>query len=200
MRGPALSFHNLHLPDEVRVFAVPVGAVRRWDDETLVYDVRVPSGGVLRHYSFYRRWFEVNCSLGADGRFVTESGPIDWSFNGDVCSPCFSRGAAVYNVDLLLDVLVAPDGREHAVKDREEFERAVARGWLSAGEATGARRGLEELLGLIESGRFLAFLAEACPFDGFPAAPLQPAARRLALADTSLLAPQSRDARYGLRA
>lgn len=140
MRGPALSFHNLHLPDEVRVFAVPVGAVRRWDDETLVYDVRVPSGGVLRHYSFYRRWFEVNCSLGADGRFVTEPGPIDWSFNGDVCSPCFSRGAAVYNVDLLLDVLVAPDGREHAVKDREEFERAVACGWLSAGEATGARR------------------------------------------------------------
>ncbi|MHB0886770.1 MAG: hypothetical protein ACYC6V_07585 [Bacillota bacterium] len=194
-----LDFHDLHLPDEVRVFAVPGAAVRRWDDEALVYDVRVPGGGALRHYSFYRRWFEVNCSLSPDGRFMAEPGPIEWSFNCDICTPCFSFGPAVYSVDLALDVLVGPDAHNRIVKDEDAFDGAVARGWLSATEATGARRGLDELLGLIDTGRFLAFLVEVCPFDRGYRPPKQPPPERLRMADVPLLARAGREAWYGRR-
>ena len=32
-------FHNLHPPDEVRVFEIPEVDVRVWDDTTLVFDI-----------------------------------------------------------------------------------------------------------------------------------------------------------------
>ncbi len=195
-----LDFYNLHLPDEVRVFAVPTAAVRRWDDEVFVYDVRVPSGATLRHYSFYRRWFEVNCSLSPDDRFMVEPGPIEWSFNCDVCSPCYSLGSQVYSVDLALDILVGPDGRSRVVKDEDVFARAVADGWLSAAEAEGAKLGLSELLGLIEAGRFLPFLAEVCPFGRRSPALEQPPPRRGQLSDVPLLGRAEREAWYGRRA
>lgn len=100
--------HDFHPPDEVRVFAVPAAAIRRWDDATLVYDVLL-DGLVLRHYAFMDHWFAVNCTLDRRGQFVTELDPIDWCFNCDITTPLFSVGSNVYTVDLALDVLVGPD-------------------------------------------------------------------------------------------
>ncbi len=50
------------------------------------------------------------------------------------------------------------------VYDQQEFGDAVRRGWLSEREATGARAGLAELVGLIEAGRLVECLAEVHPF------------------------------------
>jgi hypothetical protein len=39
----------------------------------------VSANRVLRHYSFYNRWYEVNCSLDASGQLSDESFTIDTS-------------------------------------------------------------------------------------------------------------------------
>jgi hypothetical protein len=193
--GIFLSHHNLKAPDEVAVFSVPARGIRRWDAEALVYDVRVSEHGALRHYAFFRRWFQVNVTLDLEGRFVPEPGPIDWCFNCDVSTPIFTLGPHAYSMDLELDVLAAPDGQRHVVVDEDEFAHASRQGWITEIEQAGAWRGLEELLGRIQSGTFLAFLEAICPFAPLHDLPLQPPVAFRRLADVPRLHPEHR-ARY----
>lgn len=182
-----LRYHNLHLPDEVAVFSVPLSGIRRHDTEALVYDVRVGPNAILRHYAFYHHWFEVNVSFDANGSLVTEPGPVDWCFNCDVSMPLLLHAGDVYNADLCLDILVAPDGLAYAVKDEDEFDDAIKAGWIEASEVVGARRGLAELQDLLESCSFLDFLQSVCPWHNVTDAPLQPPLEVLRLADVPLL-------------
>lgn len=162
---PIRRFCNYHAPGEVRVFSIPVSGVKRWDNEAVVYDVAVAGDRILRHYSFGNRWFEVNCSLDRKGRFVTEHGPIDWTFNCDISTPHVIVGPDLFNMDLWVDVLVGPDGRTHQVIDEEDFVYAVSQGWPTDGEVVGARSGLADLLGIIHAEGLVSFLEHICPFD-----------------------------------
>lgn len=132
------------------MFYVPERGIKRWDEESLVYDVRI-GDQIRRHYSFTNRWFEVNCSLDLAGRFVTVSGPglIDWTFNCDISTPHFVIGPDVYNMDLWLDILVASDGRARRVIDEDDFAEAIQQGWLTEEERQGAQSGLAQLLGVV---------------------------------------------------
>lgn len=176
-----LLFHNFHAPDEVRVFTVPHDAIQRHDNEALVYDVRVGSDLVLRHYSWSKHWFEVNCTFSCQGALVEEHGPMRWAFNCDISTPHVMVGTNAYNMDLELDVLVSADGARHVVKDRQDFSLAVHRGWIHTEEARGAERGLVELLLLVQSGRFRPFLEAVCPFATLKTSVTQPAAQRKSL-------------------
>jgi hypothetical protein len=158
-------YYSLCLPEDLTLWTAPLPSVRRWDDRALVYDVIVGPDAILRHYSFYDRWFEVNCSMDGQGRFITEPGPIDWTFNIDVSAPFFSLGNSGFNVDLCLDVLVAGDGERYVVTDEDDFETAIASGWITEEERIGALSGLEEVREIIERGRLLPFLEEVCPFE-----------------------------------
>jgi predicted RNA-binding protein associated with RNAse of E/G family len=158
-------FYNLCLPDDVTCFLIPVEAIHRWDEITQVYDVLVGPGLVLRHYAFYRRWFEINCTLDLQGNFVTEDGPIPWSFNIDICTPFFSKGNCGFTVDLCLDVLVAPDGNQYVVKDEDDFAHATRQHWITDREYEGAQVGLADILQIVTRGSLLPFLREICPFD-----------------------------------
>jgi hypothetical protein len=180
-RGRADVLHyDLHLPDEVRMFTVPAPGVRRWDAEAVVYDVRL-GDAVLRHYAFTDRWFAVNCTLDLEGGFVVESGPVDWCFNCDIATPLVRSGGNLYGIDLFLDVLVAPDGYRHAVKDEDEFGRAEAAGLLTPAEAVGARIGLDDLLGIVRGPGLTSFLSVVYPFGDVGDAPSSPPMRRLPL-------------------
>lgn len=193
-------------PDHVTRFTLPTNDIRRWDDNALVYDVRVtnPNGGVagLRHYAFYGRWFVVNVSFDAYGHLLQERGyGIDWCFNCDVTTPLFSVGDRFYSVDLEFDVLVGADGRTHVVKDEDAFARSVSAGYIRPAEADGARRGLRELTSYLEDSATLAgFLDSVFPLNSFrlPTV-LQPPPERLTLQDAPLLTPESRRVLYGLR-
>ncbi len=193
-----LYHHDLHPPDEVRVFPVPRSGLRRWDDEAFVYDV-VLGGLALRHYSFYGRWFAANCTLYPGGGFATEPGPIDWCFNCDVTSPLSSVGGDLYGVDLCLDVLVGPDGRTHAVKDEDDLARAIGSGWLLPDEEVGARRGLDELLGIIRGPGLVPFLKGVYPFGGAEAAPAAPQMAALEVAAVPRLHRDVRGNYFGQR-
>jgi len=161
-----LTHRVLKPPGRVVIFTVPWAGVRRFDPEALVYDVRAGDGAFLRHYSFFRRWFEVNVSLGGDGRLVEEAGPggFRWAFNCDIDAPPVRTGAReIEQTDLKLDVLVAADGRAHLVKDHDEFERAARGGWLTPAQTDGAHGGLADLLGIVSGPGLLPFLSAAHP-------------------------------------
>ncbi|UVI29413.1 YgaC family protein [Paenibacillus spongiae] len=203
MNEGMIKFHNLHLPNEVRVFQIPESNIRVWNDSVMVYEVKFEDEKgenlTFRHYSFYKEWFEINITLDAAGKLITESGPIEWSFNCDICSPCYSKGVNVYNVDLELDILVRSDGKEYIVIDEDDFAQVVSQGLLSEDECIGARKGLESLLQLISSGRLISFLEDICPFadlirlsDPIPGCKLQ-------LSDVPLLGMPERGCHYGRR-
>jgi hypothetical protein len=142
---------------------------------------------VLRHYSWAERWFEINCTLGLDGSFVAEQGVIDYCFNCDISSPHFNVGHNFYNTDLYIDVLVGTDGRTHVVIDRDEFAEAVDRGWITAAEAMAARRGLAELLEVIQSGELISFLDHIYPFADVLTSAVQPPMEQKNLQDVPIL-------------
>ncbi len=188
-----LLFHNLHLPDEVRVFTIPYLGVQRFDREALVYDVAVGQGKVLRHYSWPDRWFEVNCAFTTVGDLIQEQDTVTpWAFNCDISTPHLTQGDSVYNVDLEMDVLVAADGMRHTIKDRDEFATAVDKGWIGPAEAPDALRGLAKLLALIEQGCLREFLESVCPFDTLQTQALQPPARHRRLGEVPILRLESR--------
>ena len=149
-------------------------------------------------YSFAGRPFVVNCSLDLDGRFVTEPGPVDWCFNCDICTPHLVAGGDVYSVGLFVDVLVAPDGRWHFVGDEDELAEAVECGWVTAGEQCVARRGLADLLRIIESVRLVEFLEEILAFDDVRAGAWQSPFTRRSVMEFPLLNLESRGRRFGM--
>jgi hypothetical protein len=186
---------DFHPPDDVRVFAVPVDAIRRWDSIAFVLDVRIGEL-MLRHYAFAEHWFAVNCTLDLDGRFVVEHASFDFTFNCDIITPAFNIGRNVYGVDLALDVLVGPDGRTHRVIDEDDFEEACAQGWLTAEEQRGARQGLEDLLGIIDGEGLVPFLDRVVPFADVRPRMLPPMVKRHP-ADVPILAPTTRGQHFG---
>jgi hypothetical protein len=194
-----LSSFNLHLPDEVRIFTIPEEGVLLWNDAAQVYEVGGEEGMVLRHYSFYHRWFEVNVSLDSMGRFITEPGPIDWTFNIDICTPCFSIGPNLYNVDLCLDVLAGPDGVSYVVTDEDQFAEEVAAGWITETEAAGAREGLRRLLGIIEEGSLISFLDALVPFEIKRRNVPPSSMKKVSLSEAPVLSLPERAAHFGRR-
>ncbi len=193
-----LHHYDFHPPEEVRVFAAPMSGLRRWDEEVVVYDVSL-DGLVLRHYAFYDRWFDVNCTLDSSGGFVPEPGLIEWCFNCDITSPLFSVGRDLYSVDLFLDVLVGPDGRTYVTKDEDDLAAAIENGWLVAEEETGARTGLEQLLEIIQGPGLVAFLEQVSPFTVMDVSMMPPPMTELRLADVPFLHPDIRTAYFGRR-
>ena len=117
------------------------------------------------HYSFAEHWFKINVTTDLAGNLV-ETGDADVSlaFNCDIATPMERENDRTYGVDLFIDVLVRADARSHVVGDEAEFEEMLDRGLVSRSEAQGARRGLRELLDLVESGHLRPWLHETAPF------------------------------------
>ena len=159
-----ISFYNLAPPNRVRLSTIPGAAVKRWDDSVLVFDVRI-GDGIVRTYSFTEHWFEVHCTFDLDGHLRPEPGPVNWAFDCDMCTPAIIRGNDVYIVDLKLDILVEPDGVTYALVDEDDFAEARSAGWLTDVEVLGARRGADELIGIIHDTGLVPFLEPILPFD-----------------------------------
>lgn len=153
-------------PDEstARVFTTPEPGVLRLDDDVAITEA-VESGVVLRHYAFGDQWFKINVTTDLQGSLVETGDSLHrFAFNCDIATPMERDGNTTYGVDLFVDILVRADLRSFHVGDEDEFEQAQADGLISPSEATHARRGVEELLELVESQRLLPWLDELWPF------------------------------------
>lgn len=188
-------------PDEpdVREFRVPRRDVLRMDGSVFVCESE-SEDVVLRHYAFLDEWFKVNVTFDRAGALVetpARQGTPPFAVNCDISTPMLSAAAAVYAVDLFVDVLVRADGLAHEVVDLDEFDAAIAAGLLSFSEAAGARSGLERLVAIIARGDLLAFLHGAWPFDPSVAGPALPM-RRFAVTDVPLVQPGRRLTWFGV--
>jgi hypothetical protein len=157
--------HDCH-PDEptVRIFRTSSPGVLRLDDSVAISEA-VYDRAVLRHYAFARHWFKINITTDLDGRVIeTGDGTRRFAVNCDIATPMEREGDSTFGVDLFTDVLVRQDARSCVITDQDEFGEMLDRGILSAAEGRGARRGLLELLGIIEHGRLLRWLGELVPF------------------------------------
>ncbi len=162
---PVLLLHEFHPPEDLRRFACPPASVIRADQAVVVVEV-VEDGRLLRHHMWADRWFTITTSTDLAGAFVETGGPktIPFSFDCDISTPYTRIDDSIFTVDLWLDVLVRADGTTRQVVDRDHFARAQAAGWLSDAESTGALRGLDDLIGIIERGELIEMLGAICPF------------------------------------
>lgn len=148
----------------MRVFTTPAPGVVRHDDDVAITEV-IESGVVLRHYAFGDRWFKINVTTDLRGRLVETGDPHQsFAFNCDVATSMDRDGDATFAVDLFVDVLVQAKLRHIHVGDEDEFEQALSAGLVSPSEGKQARRGVAELLELVEEGTLLAWLDDLCPF------------------------------------
>ena len=185
--------YDFHPPDELRVFTYGQQSVLQFDNTALVVEADY-GGTVLRHYAFPDRWFKINVTTDRAGNFVEEqvdTTPIPFCFNCDIATPMVSDGSTVFAVDLWIDVLVRADGPAYYIGDEDEFDDAIANGWLSQREADGARAGLTELIDIIERKQLMAFLSELQPFRSTQAPPAN-AMRRAPASRFPLIQPYSR--------
>ncbi len=153
-------------PDEstVRVFTTPPSGVLQLDDDVAITQA-VESGVVLRHYAFGDRWFKINVTTDLEGELVETGTPRQpFALNCDIATPMERDGDATFAVDLSVDVLVRADLRSLHVGDEDEFEQALSLGLVSPAEGQQARRGLAQLLGLVEAGTLLPWLDQLYPF------------------------------------
>ena len=159
--------HQLHLPDEVRVFkSTRVEAVP--SSQAVVLDaVYEDANGVAygRCYCLLDRWlsifvtFDVNLQL-----HPSYYGDFPFAFNCDVTTPHFTDGSAAFTTDLLIDVLVGPDGETYLVKDIDEYEDAFSQGLFGPSWYAAARNELQRLIGELRRGEFLDILQTIAPF------------------------------------
>ena len=165
-----LSDYDFH-PDEatVRIFRTPTSGVLRLQDDIAVTEA-MHGDVVLRHYSFADHWFKINVTTDLAGNLVeTGDADVPFAFNCDIATPMEYEEESTYAVDLFVDVLVQADASSYLIGDEDEFAEMLDRGLVSRSEEQGARRGLRELLELIEEGHLLPWLNEAAPFP-----PVQP--------------------------
>lgn len=165
-----LSDYDFH-PDEatVRIFRTPTSGVLRLEDKIAVSEA-IHGNVVLRHYSFADHWFKINVTTDLAGNLVeTGDANVPFGFNCDIATPMEREDDSTYGVDLFIDVLVRADASSYLIGDEAEFEEMLDRGLVSRSEEQGARRGLGELLDLVERGHLLPWLHETAPFP-----PLQP--------------------------
>ncbi|MBN2441052.1 MAG: DUF402 domain-containing protein [Spirochaetales bacterium] len=165
MKAKTYYFNNLHFPSEVRVSEFSEDCIRLHNATTLIYDIAIHDL-VLRHFVFYDKWFDIHCFLAKNGDFEILPGPIDCCFDCDISTPLFKLNNNFYNIDLEYDILVGSNGRTHKVTDEDEFMTAIENKWISPFEQNGARKGLEELISILNNQGLIAFLDNIYPFQG----------------------------------
>lgn len=94
-------------------------------------------GDHFREYFYSDRWFNIFAIATAAGRRK------GWYCN--IAAPAQISSERVEQVDLLLDVWVAPDGRP-LILDEDEFAAATT---ITAAQRQGALQGLHDLLALL---------------------------------------------------
>lgn len=182
-------------PDEptVRIFGAARVDVPRLDDEAFVARVCYDTV-VLHHYAWASRWFKVNVTTDCAGNLIetgSDEGGIPFAFNIDIATPMLRDKDQVFAVDLFTDVFVRADGRSYVIGDREEATAAFASGLISRSERRASQHAVNQLVEIIEQGRLMHLLNEACPVEPCCPTPAPPI-ERVAIEQVPLLAPYKR--------
>ena len=159
--------HQLHLPDEVRVFNSTRVEADTSSQALVIDSVYGVDDGVVygRCYCFLNRWPSVFVTFGEDLQLhPSQYGDFPFAFNCDITTPHLLDGSAVFTTDLYIDVLVAVDGETHLVKDIDEHEDRFSQNLFGPSCYIGAKNELSRLVGELKRGEFLGILQSIAPF------------------------------------
>ena len=155
MRPPLVRIHYHRPPDRIeiheqllvhddpdaKVTLVPAAARKR----PILIDGRVvlEDGSAIVWFTFPGAWHDI-------GRFHTADGAFT-GFYANVLTPVDLRADHVWDTtDLFLDIWL--DARGPRVLDEEEFDEALARGWVDAPTGARARREVDAIRREAEAG------------------------------------------------
>ncbi len=96
-------------------------------------------------FVFANRWYDIGKIYNLDEHFT--------GYYCDIILPMTRTDTHFEITDLFLDLWVSPDG-SYQVEDEDEFESAIAHGWIQTDLANQARNALQDLIAEIESGAF----------------------------------------------
>ena len=159
--------HQLHLPDEVRVFKSTRVHVDTSSQALVLDSVYENENGVAygRCYCFLKRWLSVFVTFDKKLQLhPSHYGDFTFAFNCDITTPHLLDGSAVFTTDLFIDVLVAVDGETYLVKDIDEHEDGFSQGLFGQSWQIGAKNELRRLVGELKRGEFLGILQSIAPF------------------------------------
>ncbi len=141
-------FRKRHIPDEL--IELKDDEILRCDDEVIItkWTSIHPRDDLLGGTSafFLKDGYKVSKFYNLQGKFFC------WYCDIIMMHETDDEGRAVYE-DLLLDVVIYPDGRVEVV-DSGEFADALENGLIDKNKAIMAMRSLDKLLGIIYRGEF----------------------------------------------
>jgi predicted RNA-binding protein associated with RNAse of E/G family len=121
---------------------IVVEAIWRGPGEPRVGEITFVQGDRFLEYYYFSRCYAIWRVAQADGRLK------GWYCN--IAEPVEEQAGDLVFTDLLLDVLVYPDGR-YEILDRDEFTRACAEG-LSPAQSARAETAVSQILERIRTG------------------------------------------------
>lgn len=167
---PVVRIHYLRPPDDRTVFNQRLVLDREDVKVTLARDVRfgepvrvrdrvvLEEGADAVWFTFPGRWHDI-------GRFHLADDTFTGIYANILTPPVIEEDGRVWRTtDLFLDLWLDPEG-ELAVLDREQFEEAVARGWIDAERAERAREEVRRLERAHREGRWPPEVVEAWTLD-----------------------------------
>lgn len=158
--------HHLR-SQKVLVFTYPYG-VHLLNDQAVVFDFSVKNKQDDTHcrcYYFMKHWmsvlvtFDESLQLKPDSEFH-----FPFAFNCDITTPHYCSGRSLYTTDILLDIIVKPDGASYMIEDETQFYEAYENGMFGTNWYEGASKALEWWCTLLEKGAFIDYLNSVAPF------------------------------------
>lgn len=138
------------------------------NDQAVVFDFSVKNNQDDTHcrcYYFLKHWmsvfvtFDESLQLKPDSEFH-----FPFAFNCDITTPHYRSGRSLYTTDILLDIIVKPDGASYMIEDETQFHEAYESGMFGTNWYEGASKALEWWCTLLEKGAFIDYLNSVAPF------------------------------------
>ena len=124
-------------------------------------------GKIVLGEGFTGVWFLYDAETYDLGRIHDDAGRLTGYYCDMILPMEHLSGERFAITDLFLDLWISPQGR-CTVLDRDEFEDAIRRGWITAEQASSAECTLARLIRQVDEGRFPPELATR--MDLFPPA------------------------------
>lgn len=110
-------------------------------------EVVLETGSDVVWFTFPGAWHDV-------GRFHRADGTFTGIYANILTPPSFNADQTWETTDLFLDLWIPAGGTDVTVLDEEQFDEAVARGWLDPQTAERARQEADALVSLAEKGEW----------------------------------------------
>jgi len=162
------TLYQYHLySKKVSIFSYPYGT-HALTNEAVIFDFAIRSDQDItycRCYYFIVHWMSIFVTF--DSSLQLKPDPdfnFPFAFNCDITTPHYIRGESLYTTDVLLDILVAPDGVTYMIEDEDQFYQAYEDKIFGSVWYENALKALDWWCKLLDKGDFIEYLNGVASF------------------------------------